>query len=458
VHFSVSIIGRMEAVIFDGKEYIKASVLAARFRYTADYLGQLCRGKKVDARLVGRAWYINLDSLMEHKGGRYKNLQVKEKAGKVAAKVSITTAAVATKPEQPTEDQKRVMVTPVLKKPSSNYLSRIDVEPVLKNKTVKIVRSDGGVLSETSVRYEKDDYSLIPRINRAAVSTEIPILPAEAEKLKIHKEPKKFTVTDFKAEELPEVFLAGRVKVDGLPEAAEEANLEALEKESETSDITSKIKPVSDILQVKSRLVSLRKPLRVSELQSEKREVTNRIAPNRVPVIVKKPIPAVPISQLNRRLSISSSKGPVPPQMAQKNVESVLVQPKNPSLAVVKQPNPTVLPPKTTKSPVNVPSKPQARPRMPEKPAQPRSFSPTTVLQEKEKRVPSAAEHHFGWGKFFSVLTVALVIAAASILTVSEVRVDRGFYSDTLIIDLSNVASFSTFFDGSFIHSLLEGF
>ena len=71
----------MEVVIFEGKEYTKASVLAARFRYTSDYLGQLCRGKKVDARLVGRAWYINLDSLNHHRDGRYKNVIVKSKPG-----------------------------------------------------------------------------------------------------------------------------------------------------------------------------------------------------------------------------------------------------------------------------------------------------------------------------------------------------------------------------------------
>ena len=62
----------MEAVIFDGKEYTKASVLAERFGYTQDYLGQLCRAKKVDARLVGRAWYINLESIEKHRSSRYK--------------------------------------------------------------------------------------------------------------------------------------------------------------------------------------------------------------------------------------------------------------------------------------------------------------------------------------------------------------------------------------------------
>lgn len=55
----------MNSVVIDGVSYTKASILAKKFRYTADYLGQLCRSGKVDAQLVGRAWYVNEASL-EH--------------------------------------------------------------------------------------------------------------------------------------------------------------------------------------------------------------------------------------------------------------------------------------------------------------------------------------------------------------------------------------------------------
>lgn len=211
----------MDSVVFDGKEYVKASVLATRFRYTQDYLGQLCRGKKVDARLVGRAWYVNLESLEAHRTGRYKT----------------TTKSAEISP----------------KKPSRNYLSRIDVEPVLKNKTVKIFKEKNGKLTELPVRYEKDEYSLIPRVNKTAISSSIPVLPAEAERLKIKKEAKKFSVTDFKAEALPEVFLSGSVKVDGIPEAIEEPV---------TADITKEIKPERKEIAKPQRLITVRQPQR----------------------------------------------------------------------------------------------------------------------------------------------------------------------------------------------------
>ncbi len=182
----------MDAVIFDGKEYLKASIVAERFNYTQDYVGQLCRGKKVDARLVGRAWYINLDSLQTHKKARYK-----EKRPENVFKTDIPA-------------------------PPPKYLSRIDVEPVLKKKTVKLMRNVGDTLSEFAVKYESDDHSLIPHINRDSVNHAVAVLPAEAEELDISNSKEAVKVTNFKADPLPEVYLKGKLRVNGLPEDLEE--------------------------------------------------------------------------------------------------------------------------------------------------------------------------------------------------------------------------------------------
>ncbi len=56
----------MKTRLFDGKVYIKASELAREHRYTSDYVGQLARGGKVEARLAGRSWYIYEPSLMAY--------------------------------------------------------------------------------------------------------------------------------------------------------------------------------------------------------------------------------------------------------------------------------------------------------------------------------------------------------------------------------------------------------
>lgn len=69
----------MDKVLVDGTTYVKSSLLAKKFRYTSDYLGQLCRSGKVDCQLVGRSWYINEDSLLAHKDSRYKEMRIDEK-------------------------------------------------------------------------------------------------------------------------------------------------------------------------------------------------------------------------------------------------------------------------------------------------------------------------------------------------------------------------------------------
>ncbi len=256
----------MEVVIFDGKEYVKASVLAKKFRYTADYLGQLCRGKKVDARLVGRAWYINLESLNDHRDGRYKSTTVK---------VIETSPATTIIPTQ---------------RPRSNYLSRIDVEPILKRKTVAILKSKHGIVTEFPVKYETDEYSLIPRVNKAAVFKSVVIEQVDAEKIKVHKE--ESAITNFKAEALPEVFLRGTLKVAGLEEATE-----SLLEESEKIDLETKPGrlPTQMNEEKKASVVSVRLLKRRSnvEVARHPQRVSDKTArdtgvPTTIPIVIEK--------------------------------------------------------------------------------------------------------------------------------------------------------------------------
>lgn len=236
----------MEAVIFDGKEYVKASVVAERFKYTQDYLGQLCRGKKIDARLVGRAWYINLESLHGHKNTRYKAPEKKSESNEVP---------------EPRNTQ--------------NFLSRIDVEPVLKKKTVKILRNVGSNLTEFPVKYESDDFSLIPRISREAVSKSVAILPAEAEELPVVIDKEFAKVTNFKSEPLPEVYLRGVLRVDGLPEIQEESDV--FDNETQNPKIESPHHHIQSISKVETLInhqvstapTNIRKPIKIKLYRKE---------------------------------------------------------------------------------------------------------------------------------------------------------------------------------------------
>ncbi len=355
----------MEAVIFDGKEYVKASVVAEKFRYTQDYLGQLCRGKKVDARLVGRAWYLNLDSLEEHRTGRHKT----------PAKSS---AAVP-------------------KKVSSNYLSRIDVEPVLKNKTVKIFKEKNGKMMELPVRYEQDEYSLIPRVNKSAISTSIPILPAEAERLKIKKEANKFNVTDFKAEALPEVFLSGAVKVDGIPEALEE-------DDSTKSDITNKIKPGLTNTPSPKRLVSVRQPVK-------RLPMGTRVDMRPVESHKRLEIPNTAVASLS---SIKATERA--PETFKKQI------PKHPSSLGV-----------SAKTSADQPAENGNK-------KAPVRFSPDVVVPRKVvSKVPPRISD---WVLVLVVFLLATIASLLVFVTNREVLVERGSYVDNLSFDISNLNTF----------------
>src|SRR3989338_2228928 len=67
-------------IFSDGKEYISAIRAAEKIGYASDYIGQLCRAKKIPGQLIGKSWYVDFVSLVEHK----KNRQL----GKAKSKIS----------------------------------------------------------------------------------------------------------------------------------------------------------------------------------------------------------------------------------------------------------------------------------------------------------------------------------------------------------------------------------
>lgn len=56
-----------DSVEIDGKNYISSARAAKLVGYTKDYIGQLARAGKIDARRIGRGWYIHDDSVRKHK-------------------------------------------------------------------------------------------------------------------------------------------------------------------------------------------------------------------------------------------------------------------------------------------------------------------------------------------------------------------------------------------------------
>src|SRR3990167_6661841 len=58
------------AIFAEGKEYISASRAAEKSGYSSDYIGQLCRAKKIPGKLIGKTWYVEFPALLEHKKSR----------------------------------------------------------------------------------------------------------------------------------------------------------------------------------------------------------------------------------------------------------------------------------------------------------------------------------------------------------------------------------------------------
>ena len=62
----------------DGVRFIPVKTAAALCDYTADYVGQLCRGGKLEATRIGRSWYVSESSIIAHREGQVVQEETKE--------------------------------------------------------------------------------------------------------------------------------------------------------------------------------------------------------------------------------------------------------------------------------------------------------------------------------------------------------------------------------------------
>lgn len=176
----------MEQVTLGGVEYVKASVIAKRFRYTSDYIGQLCRGRKVDAQLVGRTWYVNPRSLEAHRSGRYEVQKSSEKISNYKPKEKKSRIAVIPNPGSKTV---KIIASAA---PKANFEKRIEWKPV---------------------KYDRDDFELIPPLREVGAEQKLTVELAEAGKVKIRTLEKPQQLV---ADSLPEVSMTGQISVNSL--------------------------------------------------------------------------------------------------------------------------------------------------------------------------------------------------------------------------------------------------
>ena len=123
----------MHTIEIEGVRYVKAIDVAKHIGYTTDYVGQLARAGKIDARQVGRAWYIREHELEEHKKGHIRSNMEKTRDG----------------------------VRKTLSSPSSHEIHNVFYVPP----PVQISEFRKRLL-DTSVRYETDSRPLAPEMHQ----------------------------------------------------------------------------------------------------------------------------------------------------------------------------------------------------------------------------------------------------------------------------------------------------
>jgi hypothetical protein len=106
-----------QSLSFDGKTYISVSRASKKFGYTADYVGQLCRAGKIDARMIGRTWYVEWESIKNHK--KTKKHRIRRTAEEIRQEREGLSFSEITKLEA-TDDKKDC--------PPEEYLANLDKE------------------------------------------------------------------------------------------------------------------------------------------------------------------------------------------------------------------------------------------------------------------------------------------------------------------------------------------
>jgi hypothetical protein len=181
----------MDTVRVEGVTYTKVATIARKFRYTTDYVGQLCRNGKVDCQFVGRAWYVSEESLLKHKDGRYVESRESEKSKNNNSSRESNSDVISVSPRLKNVTAKR------LQEYKSHFLTRLEVG---------------------DSKYYADETELLPQPLKAAASQRIaPIVPvpvaiepAEAISVRVvaTTKPKKLDFTD-----VPAVALRGQLAV-----------------------------------------------------------------------------------------------------------------------------------------------------------------------------------------------------------------------------------------------------
>ncbi|MCA9361269.1 hypothetical protein KC845_01785 [Candidatus Kaiserbacteria bacterium] len=203
----------MEHITLGEKTFVKANIIAQELGYTSDYIGQLCRAKKVEAKLVGRSWYVNEDSIRDHKKSRYRSV--------------------------------KTVVKKALHKEVGRQVKLNESLSQTSDKTANFYKHKSSTIF--TPRYHSDDSDLIPVLikktsaeidkDKPSVNHRIPVGLAEAENIKIKNKEK---VTTFEASPLPEVRFKGNLNIKSADDEIDDEEV-AVDESLSSADSTPEV-------------------------------------------------------------------------------------------------------------------------------------------------------------------------------------------------------------------------
>ncbi len=214
----------MDELEISGKRYISTRRAAKEYKYHADYIGQLIRGKKLLAKKVGRSWYVELESLAQYFGQEAK---LSEPSQLVAKAVERQAEAQVVVPEPVVEERAEEVIVQepvvierelIVEEKEEEMPVEISVAPVVEEKETKInlqrisedkeepvdefeeslnaardsihipIRrpsfENPAARKQNTLRYVEDDAPALPRFDRASrasLAEVMPQTPEEAE-------------------------------------------------------------------------------------------------------------------------------------------------------------------------------------------------------------------------------------------------------------------------------------
>lgn len=196
----------MEELEISGKRYISTRSAAKKYKYHADYIGQLIRGKKIVGQKVGRSWYVDADSLETYLNApRTEDVQEKGAAAEIPVRSEVAEAErEENNPEEETVETKSapaiimqsfrrplqvedVQIEPVQEKNKEADFMEVLSETVRDSIHIPIRRSAEPENKPSGLRYIDEPFSSLPEVrkssNKKAYSNAVYDNAADAEEI-----------------------------------------------------------------------------------------------------------------------------------------------------------------------------------------------------------------------------------------------------------------------------------